>query len=65
MKRKLWAGMAILWLVFLFASPVAAIETGVNTSVKVYDFAQLFSSEEASSLSEEANRIGEEQGIEH
>ncbi len=63
MKRKLWAGMIVLWLAFLFAFPAAAIEAGVDTSVKVYDFARLFSSEEASALSEEANRIGNEQGI--
>ena len=63
MKKKISAIFVFFLWTFLFTPIASAMETDVDTSIKIYDYAGLFTQEETAELSDEAVRLSEEQGI--
>lgn len=63
MKKKTSAIFLLFLWMFLFTPIASAMETDVDTSVKVYDYAGLLTDEETSELSDEAVQLGESYGI--
>lgn len=63
MKRTFCAALFSVLLILLFAPAAAAMDTSVDPSVRVYDYADLLTDEEEAALSQTANQISTDQGV--
>ena len=63
MKRTFCAALFSVLLILLFAPAAAAMDTSVDPSVRVYDYAELLTDEEEASLSKTASQISTDQGV--